>query len=110
MTARSNFAPFDAIDTLEQERAYKVTTDTMAPAFPAGCSVIIDTMAEAKSGDFVLAVLPNGARVLRQLDEESGERYLVAFNAVPAAPPVPLGTEILGVVEQMNLPIARAGE
>jgi len=110
MTARSNFAPFDAIDKFEQERAYKVTTDTMAPAIPKGCSIFVDLMREERPGDFVLAVLPNGAQVLRQLVEESGARYFKAFSRDRAKFPVPTGTEILGVVHQVSVPIGRAGE
>lgn len=107
--AELNISP-DGFAAPERERWYEVTTDTMAPAFPKGCSVFIDCVLEEKPGDFVLAKLPDGTQVLRQLGEDRGERYLVVFNGFPHALPVPLGTEIVGVVRQAFVRVARGGE
>ena len=93
-----DLTPLDAGGAHELE-CYEVLADTMAPTFRRGDSIFVDPFTEEKAGDFVCALLPNGVRVLRQLEEVAGARYFRAFDPVSARR-VPRGTTIVGVVRQ----------
>lgn len=78
--------------------ALRVTDDSMAPEFPAGCIVIVDPTLTPSHGRFVVAESALGV-MLRRLDARSPSWWLEAL--VPGHPRAPVQAQaILGCVTQ----------
>jgi len=80
--------------------AYVVVSDAMVGEFPEGSVIIVEPSMQPQSGDYVVALLPNGSGTFRKLVEESGVRYFRPLNPAYPTIPVPAETEIVGVVRE----------
>lgn len=93
-------------DYAAQGTAYWLPVEGDAMTAPVGLSVpdgmlvLVDSGLQAEPGKLVIAQLPGGAAVFRQLIEEGGQRYLRPLNPTYPKLPWPEDGEVLGVVVQ----------
>lgn len=78
----------------------ELVIEQMAPDYRPGEVIQVDPMADARHGDDVLVLLPDGRPTFRRLIEAEGRRILQALN--PQWPgrllPYPDEARIIGVV------------
>jgi len=89
------------VEVGELTHAYQVMSDAMNDEFPKDSLIVVEPAMQPRSGDYVVAVLPNGVGTFRQLVDESGVRYFKALNPAYPTQRVPEGTSIVGVVREM---------
>jgi len=71
----------------------------MSPVFPEGTVLIVSPECDAAPGDFVVAEMPDGQLMVRQLISCGGIFHLQTQNAY--IPPMPLGEgRIVGVISE----------
>ena len=83
--------------------ALRVTDDSMAPEFAAGCVIIVDPTGVAKDGAFVLAEI-DGEYIFRRLERTGEGDRLVALN--DGYPPIALAA---GLAAVRGVVVQRAG-
>lgn len=89
------------VDSENSENWYSllVTNDSMSPKIPVGAYLAVDPDAKAKSGDLVIAKLPDvEIPTFRKLVSDAGITQLHPLNDKYPAITAPEGTSILGVV------------
>ena len=84
--------------------ALQVLGDSMAPEFPDRCIVIIEPVARAEHGMYVMALV-EGVRWFRQyLNDANGERLIALNDLYPEIELTGLEWKVEGIVVQRNLP------
>lgn len=89
----------NAVDVGARCFALRVQGPSMEPEFRNGSIIIVDPERSAKSGDFVIAKLPEADEVtFKELHVDGGRRMLRPLNAQFAAFALPADAVIIGVV------------
>ena len=80
-------------ETKEEERfvVFELKDDSMSPCFKIGDEIEVDTRADVKNGDIVVAIIEDGRIIMRQMHKRNDEymffpsdsRYDIIFSENP---------------------------